>query len=342
MDVQCEKCGTEYALDETLVGPSGTAVRCTSCGHVFKVFPRAEASPVRETWMLRQASGATFPFDRLGVLQDWISAGKVSEDDLIAKSGGEWKRLGDIAEMRPFFDASKATKQSMPAPGAPAAGYPGTLPSEHAATIRAPAGGITPSTPGAPAADGPSTAEFGLPRVSETAPTQQGVPVARPSGPATVGHAQTMPAESPTMQAQAPTIQMPGQAPSTVQPGAPTVQAHVPGVDPQTAPTQPRLGSDAAAMAPTRPLKPVPESEPPAAAVPVDPVADQRTLMSEPNFSESQIPADTDEGRWEQGAGVHAGPSTPRACPPPTTTSPTTGPSPAARWASGSRSSSWC
>jgi tetratricopeptide (TPR) repeat protein len=82
----------------------------------------------------------------------------------------------------------------------------------------------------------------------------------------------------------------------------------------------------------------VPESEPPAAAAPVDPAAatqsvdgqptvalpstdprfakagsrppgpaaHQGTVMSEPNFSESQIPADADEGRWEQGAGVHA------------------------------------
>src|SRR5688500_4450943 len=41
MDVRCEKCGTEYELDETRLKPGGVTVKCTSCGHMFKIRKRA-------------------------------------------------------------------------------------------------------------------------------------------------------------------------------------------------------------------------------------------------------------------------------------------------------------
>jgi predicted Zn finger-like uncharacterized protein len=37
MDVRCEKCGTDYELDDARVKPAGVNVQCTSCGHVFRV-----------------------------------------------------------------------------------------------------------------------------------------------------------------------------------------------------------------------------------------------------------------------------------------------------------------
>jgi predicted Zn finger-like uncharacterized protein len=37
MDVRCEKCGTEYELDESRLKPAGVSVKCTTCGHVFRV-----------------------------------------------------------------------------------------------------------------------------------------------------------------------------------------------------------------------------------------------------------------------------------------------------------------
>lgn len=37
MDVRCEKCGTEYELDDSRMKPAGVSVKCTSCGHVFRV-----------------------------------------------------------------------------------------------------------------------------------------------------------------------------------------------------------------------------------------------------------------------------------------------------------------
>src|SRR4029450_9347761 len=37
MDVRCERCKTLYELDDTRVSEAGTTVRCTTCGHVFRV-----------------------------------------------------------------------------------------------------------------------------------------------------------------------------------------------------------------------------------------------------------------------------------------------------------------
>jgi predicted Zn finger-like uncharacterized protein len=37
MDVRCEKCQTEYELDESRLKPGGVTVKCTQCGHMFKI-----------------------------------------------------------------------------------------------------------------------------------------------------------------------------------------------------------------------------------------------------------------------------------------------------------------
>lgn len=39
MDVRCEQCGTVYEFESDRIRPSGVAVKCTTCGHIFKVFP---------------------------------------------------------------------------------------------------------------------------------------------------------------------------------------------------------------------------------------------------------------------------------------------------------------
>src|SRR5690349_19608637 len=41
MDVRCEKCQTEYELDESRLKPGGVTVKCTNCGHMFKIRRRA-------------------------------------------------------------------------------------------------------------------------------------------------------------------------------------------------------------------------------------------------------------------------------------------------------------
>ncbi|MFK8002264.1 MAG: tetratricopeptide repeat protein [Polyangiales bacterium] len=114
MDVTCERCSTEYEFDETLVSERGTTVKCTNCGHLFKVY-RNEGEGERP-WILRRGDGSEQTLASLRELQQAITQGQVEENDRISRSGEAWKRLGDIAELRTFFQAAKAARSATPAP----------------------------------------------------------------------------------------------------------------------------------------------------------------------------------------------------------------------------------
>ncbi len=111
MDVRCDKCGSEYELDDGRVTTQGVNVKCTSCGHVFRV-AKAAASTMRSQttgdWMIRNASGGqVFKFKELTTLQRWIVERRVTRDDEISKTGDTWKRLGDILELASFFQVAE-------------------------------------------------------------------------------------------------------------------------------------------------------------------------------------------------------------------------------------------
>ncbi len=160
MDVRCEKCQTEYELDEARLKPGGVTVKCTNCGHMFKIRKRSNtaagqaiipaAEPVRaklpskpasshqaqpqqtaagsgytradsvlddaptisadgpttveRQWLIRLENGEQKSCRELATLQQWIVAGVVSRESLISRSGKTWKSLGDITELRQYFE----------------------------------------------------------------------------------------------------------------------------------------------------------------------------------------------------------------------------------------------
>ncbi|RLB47232.1 MAG: hypothetical protein DRJ42_25875, partial [Deltaproteobacteria bacterium] len=113
MDVTCERCGTEYEFDETLVSDRGTTVKCTQCGHLFKVFrPGGDDGP--RAWSVRTKDGKVQHLSSLRDLQRLITQGKLTKTDEISRSGESWKLLGDIAELITFFSAAEATETSTP------------------------------------------------------------------------------------------------------------------------------------------------------------------------------------------------------------------------------------
>jgi predicted Zn finger-like uncharacterized protein len=127
MDVKCQNCNAEYSLDETLVAATGTSVRCTKCGQIFKVYRYSETTGQADKWLLRQVSGETYSFEHISVLQQWIAEGKVSPDDLLTKEGqnSTWKRIGDIREMQSFFSLVNPPQMARPSqPIAPRTGGP--------------------------------------------------------------------------------------------------------------------------------------------------------------------------------------------------------------------------
>ncbi len=62
MEVRCERCDTEYEFDDSLVTERGVPVKCTQCGHLFKVFPdsglRSASRGEQPTQVLAPPTGA--------------------------------------------------------------------------------------------------------------------------------------------------------------------------------------------------------------------------------------------------------------------------------------------
>lgn len=115
MDVTCERCNTEYEFDDALVSERGTTVKCTSCGHQFRI-RRSEGGGAPERWVVRTVDGRELEFTALRELQAAITHRIVTRDDVLSRDGGRPRRLGSIPELEPFFTTASSSV-SMPAPG---------------------------------------------------------------------------------------------------------------------------------------------------------------------------------------------------------------------------------
>lgn len=124
MDVRCDRCQTEYELDDASVAEGGASVQCTSCGHTFVVSRMAVSDRPTPTvsaagavaaaaaaaagggaaWMLTTEEGKTHRFRDPTTLQKWIVERRVGRANRVCPPGGSWRRLGDVDELRPFFE----------------------------------------------------------------------------------------------------------------------------------------------------------------------------------------------------------------------------------------------
>src|SRR5579883_2747592 len=104
MDVQCERCKTEYEFDDALVSGRGTTVRCTTCGHQFKVRPATGAPVSEDHWVVTRTDGRTVTFVTLRELQQAILTKKVRRSDVLRRGHAPARPLGSIAELEPFFE----------------------------------------------------------------------------------------------------------------------------------------------------------------------------------------------------------------------------------------------
>lgn len=118
MEVICERCKTLYEFDETLISPRGTKVRCTQCGHMFRVFSQqhtntgASLTPEAWIWHLKWPDGKREDASALSVVQEMILTGRVTEDVLISRGPDAWKRIGDIAEFNTALLSARERKRA--------------------------------------------------------------------------------------------------------------------------------------------------------------------------------------------------------------------------------------
>ncbi len=145
MDVTCNRCGTSYEFEEGLVSSTGTTVKCTQCGHLFKVHrgseaptagpsapPTPEAAPPGSRWRVRRTDGSLHTLESLAELTRLIAVGQFRRDDELSRTGQIWKRLGEIQELANLFDSgahggrgSDRSSDPPALPGLPPARRPG-------------------------------------------------------------------------------------------------------------------------------------------------------------------------------------------------------------------------
>jgi predicted Zn finger-like uncharacterized protein len=176
MDVRCDRCQTEYELDDDSVTETGASVQCTTCGHTFVVGPdgavvagqrtppggtiEMAAGPQVPEWLLATEDGQTHRFRDLTTLQKWVVERKVTREDRVSHKGGLWRHLAEVPELDPFFEvvaqADRARSADLahrsPAPSP----VPGAIPQAARGTApgRAPVGARQPGATPQPHVEG--------------------------------------------------------------------------------------------------------------------------------------------------------------------------------------------
>jgi predicted Zn finger-like uncharacterized protein len=132
MDVRCERCQSEYEVEDAHVSDLGTEVQCSDCGHLFVVKrPGSAAKPVKAspspdgeeagTWVIETAAGRSLRLRDLTTLHKWIIERRVGRQDRLSRSGAPWQRLGEMADLAPFFDIVDSAERARVDPPAPVA-----------------------------------------------------------------------------------------------------------------------------------------------------------------------------------------------------------------------------
>jgi predicted Zn finger-like uncharacterized protein len=137
MDVRCERCKSQYEVEDANVSDLGTEVQCSDCGHQFMVkrpgtkAPGASPTQARResdgeeagAWTIETHTGRSLHLRDLTTLHKWIIERRAGRNDRLWRGGDPWQRLGDMTELAPFFDimdsAERAHSADTPLPVAP-------------------------------------------------------------------------------------------------------------------------------------------------------------------------------------------------------------------------------
>ncbi len=133
MDVRCERCQSEYQVEDAKVSDRGTEVQCSDCGHLFVVKRPGNAASLTEagggnagenmgTWIVETTQGKSLRLRDMTALHKWIIERRVRREDRLSRDGAPWQRLGDMGELTVFFDIVDSAERArtadtpMPAP----------------------------------------------------------------------------------------------------------------------------------------------------------------------------------------------------------------------------------
>lgn len=122
MRVGCSQCSTEYEFEDVLVSAKGTSVKCSQCGHQFRVFAPRSADNADDTWVVRLQAGEERVFTSLRDLQQAIVRGQLLPEDSLARGRGPFRSLGGMPELHPFLAEATRGRSTLPPSQQPSLG----------------------------------------------------------------------------------------------------------------------------------------------------------------------------------------------------------------------------
>lgn len=240
MDIRCERCGTEYEIDDARVTDAGVSVKCSTCELVFTVRAGMPASQ-SSGFQIRRDGQLLAACPDLATAQRWVSERRLLRSDELDRDGAR-TRLGEVPELLPFFALVDAAQRT-------------PSPPTSAPRFTAPLFATNPSIPmpprEQPAASFRSTMQFHAPSHEDRAETSQLAPPDRMAPAATtrqfmVSKPTDAPSEAATELA-LPALTLP----TSSKPPAVTMQFRVPVAD-----VPPDMAKTESMTLPTDPVQP--------------------------------------------------------------------------------------
>jgi predicted Zn finger-like uncharacterized protein len=104
MDIRCERCATEYEIEEAQIPEAGLTIKCATCSHIFKVLRGMAAPPPPLSLKLfRDGQTLSAICPDAATLQQWVVEQRILPTDEVSIGGQPWRRLGDVPEFSTFF-----------------------------------------------------------------------------------------------------------------------------------------------------------------------------------------------------------------------------------------------
>jgi len=120
MEVRCDRCQSICNLEDTQA--SAGSVQCSDCGHIIMIAPSGQPTPPPEgpvtpppdnlRWVVETVHGRSLSGPDVATLHRWIIERRVTREDRISLNGQGWQRIGDVAELAPFFEIADSAERS--------------------------------------------------------------------------------------------------------------------------------------------------------------------------------------------------------------------------------------
>ena len=146
MRVSCEKCASQYNVEDARVPMSGLRMQCTKCGHSFTV-ERAKgegggqgpAATKQAQYQVRRRSGRVFGPFLEGAILKMLKEQTLAGDEDVSLDGNTWTPLKDLPAFAAHFGGGGSDQPELPAPKAPAPAVVAPPPPAPPATSARPA-----------------------------------------------------------------------------------------------------------------------------------------------------------------------------------------------------------